>query len=75
MSKKGSIRNFKLTLEEADPALREYTDEEIQRLLEEDKLDPEIVAEVRRLLEKSTFDDILPSDGVRTQVRLKTRNE
>ncbi len=34
-----------------EPLLREYTDAEIQRFLEEDKLDPETVAKVRLLLE------------------------
>ena len=34
-----------------EPSLREYTDEEIQRFLEEDKLDPETLAKVRFLLE------------------------
>ena len=34
-----------------EPLLREYTDEEIQRFLEEDKLDPETLAKVRFLLE------------------------
>jgi AbrB family looped-hinge helix DNA binding protein len=34
-----------------EPPLREYTDEEIQRFLEEDKLDPETLAKVRFLLE------------------------
>ena len=72
MNKKGSLRNFKLTLGEMETALREYTDEEILCFLEEDRLDPKVLAEVRRLLEKSTFGDVLPSDGVRTQVRFKT---
>jgi len=34
-----------------EPLLREYTDEEIQLFLEEDKLDPETLAKVRFLLE------------------------
>jgi len=34
-----------------DPLLREYTDEEIQRFLEEDKLDPETLEKMRFLLE------------------------
>ncbi len=34
-----------------EPLLREYTDEEIQRFLEEDELDPETLAKVRNLLE------------------------
>lgn len=71
MSNKGSIEDFRLTLER-ETVLREYTDEEILCFLEEDRLDPKILAEVRRLLEKSTFGDVLPSDGVRTQVRFKT---
>jgi hypothetical protein len=58
MSKKG-FRNFKLTLEEGETALREYTDEEIQRFLEEDKLDPETLAKVHRLLKQSTPGDFL----------------
>jgi rfaE bifunctional protein kinase chain/domain len=49
MSKKGLTRNFKLTLEEGETALREYTDEEIQRFLEEDKLDIETFAKIHRL--------------------------
>jgi len=32
---------------------REYTDEEIQRFLEEDKLDPELLAKARTLLEEA----------------------
>ena len=57
MSNEGSIRDFKLTLEEGETALREYTDEEIQCFLEEDRLDPETLAKVRRLLKKSTPGD------------------
>lgn len=34
-----------------EPLLREYTDEEIQRFLEEDELDPDTLAKVRNLLE------------------------
>lgn len=34
-----------------EPLLREYTDEEIQRFLDEDRLDPETLAKVRFLLE------------------------
>jgi hypothetical protein len=60
MSKKGLIEDFKLTLEERGTTLlREYTDQEIQRFLEEDKLDPETLAKVRWLLEKYTPDDFL----------------
>ena len=59
MSKKGLIRDFKLALEEVETVLREYTDEEIQRFLEEDKLDPETLAMVRQLLEKSKPGDFL----------------
>ena len=59
MSNKVSIRDFKLTLEEVETALREYTDEEIQRFLEEDNLDPETLAKVHRLLKKSTPFDFL----------------
>lgn len=35
-----------------EPLLREYTDEEIQRFLEEDRLDPETLEKVRFLLEQ-----------------------
>lgn len=35
---------------EREALLREYTDEEIQRFLEEDRLAPETVAKVRQLL-------------------------
>ncbi|HID85930.1 MAG TPA: hypothetical protein EYP55_00955 [Anaerolineae bacterium] len=35
---------------EGEALLREYTDEEIQRFLEEDRLDPETLAKVRQLL-------------------------
>lgn len=59
MSNEGSIRDFKLTLEEGEPALREYTDEEIQFFLEEDKLDPETLVKVHRLLKKSSSNDFL----------------
>ena len=59
MSKKGLVRNFTLTLEEGATALREYTDEEIQFFLEEDKLDPETLAKVHRLLKKSSSNDFL----------------
>lgn len=59
MSNKVSLRDFKLTLEEVETALREYTDEEIQRFLEEDKLDPQTLAKVRRLPKKSTPFDFL----------------
>jgi hypothetical protein len=59
MSKKGLIMDFKLTLGEKKTTLREYTDEEIQRFLEEDKLDPEMLAKVHRLLKQSTPDDFL----------------
>lgn len=59
MSKKGLIRDFKLTLEEVETALREYTDEEIHRFLEEDNLDPETLAKVHCLLKKSTPFDFL----------------
>jgi hypothetical protein len=51
MSKKGLVEDLKLTLEEGETALRKYTDEKIQRFLEEDKLDPETLAKVRFLLE------------------------
>ncbi len=37
--------------------MREYTDEEIQFFLEEDKLDPETLARVHRLLKKSSSTD------------------
>jgi AbrB family looped-hinge helix DNA binding protein len=43
------IRPLRLTAEEEAP-LREYSDEEIQRFLEEDRLDPETLAKVRKLL-------------------------
>jgi bifunctional DNA-binding transcriptional regulator/antitoxin component of YhaV-PrlF toxin-antitoxin module len=43
------IRPLRLTAEEEVP-LREYSDEEIQRFLEEDRLDPETLAKVRKLL-------------------------
>ena len=36
-------------LDEEDNTLREYTDEEIARFLQEDELDPEIAARVRGL--------------------------
>jgi len=52
--------------------MREYTDEEIQCFLEEDRLDPETLAKVRQLLKKSMPSDFLPSDEVWTQVHLKT---
>jgi AbrB family looped-hinge helix DNA binding protein len=42
------IRPLRLTAEEEVP-LREYSDEEIQRFLEEDRLDPETLAKVRKL--------------------------
>ena len=59
MSNKVSLRDFKLTLEEVVTALREYTDEEIQRFLEEDRLDTETLAKVLRLLKMSTPGDFL----------------
>jgi hypothetical protein len=59
MSKKGLAEDLKLTLEEEETAPREYTDEEIQCFLEEDKLDPETLAKVRRLLKQSTPDGFL----------------
>ena len=49
--KEGKIEIVPLRLvPEGGALLREYTDEEIQRFLEEDRLDPEILAKVRRLL-------------------------
>jgi len=59
MSNKVSLRDFKLTLEEVETALREYTDEEIQRFLKEDRLDTETLAKVHRLLKMSTPGDFL----------------
>jgi len=47
------IRPLRLTAEE-DVPLREYSDEEIQRFLEEDRLDPETLAKVRKLLNGGT---------------------
>jgi bifunctional DNA-binding transcriptional regulator/antitoxin component of YhaV-PrlF toxin-antitoxin module len=47
------IRPLRLTTEEEAP-LREYSDEEIQRFLEEDRLDPETLAKVRKLLNGGT---------------------
>ena len=60
MSKKELVREFKLTLEEEQLVMREYTDEEVQCFLEEDKLDPETLAKVHRLLEKFTSGDFAP---------------
>jgi len=49
--KKGKIEIVPLRLvPEGGTLLREYTDEEIQRFLEEDRLDPETLAKVRQLL-------------------------
>jgi len=53
------IEDFKLALEEGETILREYTDEEIQRFLEEDRLYPETLAKVRRLLRMSAPDKFL----------------
>ena len=55
--------------------MREYTDEEIQCFLEEDRLDTETLAKAHRLLKQSTPNDSLPSDGVPTQVRFEIGNE
>ncbi len=50
--KEGKIEIVPLRLvPQAEIPLREYTDEEIRRFLEEDRLDPETLAKVRRLLE------------------------
>jgi len=49
--REGKIEITPLRLMPAEEApLREYTDEEIQRFLEEDRLDAETLAKVRRLL-------------------------
>ncbi len=49
--KRGKIEIVPLRLvPEGEALLREYTDEEIQRFLEEDRLDPETLAKVRQLL-------------------------
>ena len=49
--KEGKIEILPLRLvPEGEALLREYTDEEIQRFLEEDRLAPETVAKVRQLL-------------------------
>ena len=49
--KRGKIEIVPLRLvPEGETLLREYTDEEIQRFLEEDRLDPETLAKVRQLL-------------------------
>ncbi|MDH7485036.1 MAG: AbrB/MazE/SpoVT family DNA-binding domain-containing protein [Anaerolineae bacterium] len=49
--KEGEIEIIPLRLvPEGGASLREYTDEEIQRFLEEDRLDSETLAKVRQLL-------------------------
>jgi len=49
--KEGKIEILPLQLmPEGEALLREYTDEEIQRFLEEDRLDLETLAKVRQLL-------------------------
>ncbi len=49
--KEGKIEIVPLRLvPEGEALLRDYSDEEIQRFLEEDRLDPETLAKVRRLL-------------------------
>jgi bifunctional DNA-binding transcriptional regulator/antitoxin component of YhaV-PrlF toxin-antitoxin module len=49
--KEGKIEILPLQMvPEGGALLREYTDEEIQRFLEEDRLDPQTLAKVRQLL-------------------------
>lgn len=49
--KEGKIEIVPMQLvPKGEAMLREYTDEEIQRFLEEDKLDPELLAKARSLL-------------------------
>jgi phosphoserine phosphatase len=52
--RKRLTRDFELALEGEEAMLREYSDEEIQRFLEEDRLDPETLAKICRLLRMST---------------------
>lgn len=42
-------------LREGEPSLRRYTDEDIARFLEEDKLDEETARRVRILIERGTL--------------------
>jgi len=53
MSRKRLTGDSEFALEDEGAVLREYTDEEIQRFLEGDRLDPETLAKVRRLLRMS----------------------
>ena len=54
MTRKRLIGDSEFALEdEGGAVLREYTDEEIQRFLKGDRLDPETLAKVRRLLRMS----------------------
>ena len=59
MGGKRPTGDFELALKEAEAVLREYTDEEIQRFLEEDRLDSETLAKVRCFLKMSARGDFL----------------
>jgi len=60
MSRKRLTGDSEFALEdEGGAVLREYTDEEIQRFLEGDRLDPETLAKIRRLLRISASGESL----------------